>query len=345
MQPAEPSPAALPKIPRISCGIDYPMATLDAFPDYADSLISGATRKVPAAALRAADAVSRRWLARAGAAHLDEIDRIAERLARPGAYFLSINYEWGCTVALRETDAAPELVRILDWRTPGLGRYVIAATVNGPAGPFDTLTWPGYTGILQASAPGRFAAAINQAPLPKTGGGLLPLDWLSNKVALWRQPDVTAAHLLREMFETAKDFDEALEGLATTPIASPVIYSLVGCRPGQTAIIERIRDQARIHRGPRAIANIWTCPDWSGHPRGKDNLGRKTQLEHLPPGQTDSFAWLAPPVLNPLTRLAACFSPAHGRLLAQGFEAGTPATSLLCHPPAAAIPGPTPQNS
>lgn len=114
MQPAERSPKELPKIPQISCGIDYPMATLEAFPDYADSLISGATRKVPATALRAADAVSRRWLERAGAAHLDEIHRIAERLARPGAYFLSINYEWGCTVALRETATGPELVRILD---------------------------------------------------------------------------------------------------------------------------------------------------------------------------------------------------------------------------------------
>jgi hypothetical protein len=223
----------------------------------------------------------------------------------------------------------PELVRILDWRTPGLGRYVIAATVTPPAGPFTTLTWPGYTGVLQASAPGRFAAGINQAPMPKTAGGLLPLDWLSNKIALWRQPDITPAHLLRNVFETATGFEDALATLTSNPIASPVIYSLAGCRPGQTAIIERPRDEARLHLGPRAAANIWANPDWTGHPRGKDNSGRKTQFENLSPGRTDTFDWLIPPALNPLTRLAATFSPADGRLLAQGFEAGRPATTLL----------------
>ncbi len=129
-----------PDIPWIRCGPDYPMATLEAFEDFADRLIAGATRHIPAPVLLAADAVSRRWLVRAGSTHLDEIDRIAERLARHGAYFLSVNYEWGCTVALRERAGRPELVRVLDWRTPGLGANVIAARVKAKVGDFVSMT-------------------------------------------------------------------------------------------------------------------------------------------------------------------------------------------------------------
>ena len=37
--------------------------------------------------------------------------------------------------------------------------------MRGAAGEFINVSWPGYAGTLTASAPGRFAAAINQAPL------------------------------------------------------------------------------------------------------------------------------------------------------------------------------------
>ena len=81
------------------------------------------------------------------------------------------------------------------------------------------------------------------------------------------------------------------------------------------------------------MANTWISSDWSGHPRGKDNPGRMAQFERLKPAAIDDFAWLKPPVLNSRTRLAACFTPADGRLLAQGFEAMQPATALLRRPP------------
>ena len=37
--------------------------------------------------------------------------------------------------------------------------------MQGPAGEFFNITWPGFVGALTAMAPWRFAAAINQAPL------------------------------------------------------------------------------------------------------------------------------------------------------------------------------------
>ena len=46
----------------------------------------------------------------------------------------------------------------------GLGRHVEVARMCGSGGDFDSVTWPGYAGVLTASARGRFAACINQAP-------------------------------------------------------------------------------------------------------------------------------------------------------------------------------------
>ena len=91
---------------------------------------------------------------------LAEIDEIAARLGRPGGHFLSVNYEWGCTVGVGPSPdgRSARLTRTLDWFTPGLGRYVMAARVAGQAGHFVTLTWPGFVGVLQAMAPGRFSA-------------------------------------------------------------------------------------------------------------------------------------------------------------------------------------------
>ena len=90
---------------------------------------------------------------------------IAATLGYPGIWFLNGCYQWGCTALAREQAGAPWLARTLDWPFPGLGRYLEVARMQGPAGAFDNVGWPGYAGVLTASAPGRFAAAINQAPL------------------------------------------------------------------------------------------------------------------------------------------------------------------------------------
>jgi len=324
----------LPDIPVVSCGPDFPLATLTAFTTEAQALIDGATAGVPPSVLKLADRISRRWLVKSDNAHLVEIDAISAKLDRPGAHYLSVNYEWGCTVAVRATDGQPELIRVLDWRTPGLGRYVVAANVDGASGRFVTLTWPGYTGVLQATAPGRFAAALNQAPMPRRGGGFLPLDWFANKVDVWRSTEPTPAHLLRDVFEQAESFAEARRRLSETPIAAPAIFSLVGCRAGDLCVIERTEKATHVHDGARAAANAWQAPVWSGRARGADNAGRVRQLSVLPSAPTENFDWLAPPVLNATTRLAAVFAPSTGKVLAQGFAGEQPATSTLSLPAA-----------
>ncbi|MGI9523966.1 MAG: hypothetical protein ACR2PG_20220 [Hyphomicrobiaceae bacterium] len=325
----------LPSIPVLRTGADFPFETLIACEQAAHALIDGATRHASKTALRALDAISRAWLAKWNHAHLAEIDRVAERMKRPGAYFLSVNYEWGCTVGVHPTadNTAAALARVLDWQTPGLGRHVIAAIVSGRSGTFVTLTWPGYTGILQAMAPGRFSAAINQAPMPHRGGGIYPFDWLANKLRVWQTPHATPAHVLRVVFENALTFGAARDQLISTPIATPVIFSLAGTEPNELCIIERTEDDAYVHDGANAAANAWQAPGWNGRERGEDNIGRVAQMSdacwRLRREHATDFSWLSPPVLNDHTRLALLCDARRGRVLAQGFEANGPATAML----------------
>lgn len=327
-------PTDLPEIPVLDTGPEFPIETLEREPERARKLLDAATRLVPRAGLRALDAVSRRWLAKWANPALPEIDQIAARLGRPGAYFLSVNYEWGCTVCVgpAPVTATARLVRVLDWATPGLGRNVVAARVRGAAGPFVTLTWPGYTGVLQAMAPGRFAAALNQAPMQRRRRRPYALDWAANRARVWRSPDMMAAHVLRHVFEAAPDFAAAKQTLVTTPIAAPAIFSLTGVAADETIVIERTETGARVHRGPVAAANHWLARDWTGQPRGYDSLGRARAMGEIAPDLEASFAWLTPPILNPRTRLVMAADAGVGRLEAQGFEAMRPATSRLSIP-------------
>lgn len=322
---------ALVQIPVLAAGANYPIATLEAQLPLARQLLDTATRGVPARALKLLDQVSRRWLVRHANPHLAEIDAIARLLDRSGAYFLSVNYEWGCTcrVAPSPEGGSARLVRVLDWRTPGLGRNIMAARVDGPAGPFTTLTWPGYTGVLQAMAPGRFSAALNQAPMRKAGGGLLPLDWVINKHRVWRAPHPTPAHLLRQVFERAPDFATARRLLIETPLSSPAIFSLAGVRPGDTCVIERWEEAAHAHDGVGVAANNWQAPGWRGRSRGNDSAGRASRMASVSPAFDGEFRWLTPPILNDRTRLVMIADARAGRVQAQGYEADGPATTVL----------------
>lgn len=332
MQPpaAGQSTSELWPIPLLDVGIGFPLETLIREEARAHALLDLATRRVPATALRSLDAVSRRWLVKWENAHLSEIDAIAGRLNRPGAYFLSVNYEWGCTcrVAPAPDGGSARLVRVLDWRTPGLGRNLLAARVTSAAGPFITLTWPGYTGVLQALAPGRFAVALNQAPM-RSSVGFLALDWAANRRRVWTMPHPTPSHLLRHVVETAETFAAARQMLTTGAVSTPAIYLLAGLKPSETVVIERKETEARVHDGANAAANHWQAPGWSGRPRGLESSKRANMMHRVAPELDARFPWLAPPILNDNTRLVMIADARAGRLVAQGFEAGAPATLPL----------------
>lgn len=325
------STPTLPEIPIIETGPDFPLATLAAAADRTHALLDTASRRYPKSALKALDSVSRAWLARWNSAHLPEIDAIAKTLGRPGAYFFSVNYEWGCTcrAAPSPDGGSARLMRVLDWRTPGLGANIVCAKVTGAAaGPFALITWPGYSGVLQVMAPGRFSAALNQAPM-RNGTGLFYFDWAANRRRVWSMPHQSPAHLLRQVAEEATSFAEARRILTDSPISTPGIFTLAGINPRDTAVIERTEREARIRSGDHVAANHWESAGWHGRPRGDRSPDRSRLMAETEISFDPTFAWLQPPILNDFTRIAVVADAREGRMVARGYEALAPATATL----------------
>lgn len=297
--------------------------------------------------LPAIDGATRLWLKRSASPYVQEIAAIAAALDYPGIWFLNGCYQWGCTALVREEDATPWLARTLDWPFHGLGRHVEIARMRGPAGAFDTVTWPGFVGILTACAPGRFAASINQAPLRRRTRHpwLRPCDIGLNAIATGRIRYIPPDHLLRQVFETCGSFAEARHRLETTPVARPVIYSLAGCRPGERCVIERTERGFESRDEDTVAANDWLHrrPAWEARVSSRHmlsrtydeaaarNLSRKDGLAawHGRFGQR-SFDWVVPPVLNAFTRIAVEMCPRDGIVRAVGYE--TPPEGELAQP-------------
>lgn len=326
--PAPRSQDGPPEIPLHDVAAPADLLRLE--PARLSALIAAAERRYPRAGIALADRLSRRWLERSANPYLAEIEGVATVLGRPGAHFLNMSYEWACTCSVGVTaeGGASRLTRVLDWPFEGLGAEVVAARQKGPAGPWINLTWPGFSGCIQGHAPGRFAAAFNQAPLRRRSPSKV-IDWACDRYGLWRSRALPPAHLLRRVFDEAPDFTTAKTLLAETPLALPAIFSLAGCGPQEHAVIERLEGRAVVHEAPRdkhrVAANHWTAGNLpKARARGTVSDRRAELMREAAARAGADLAWLKPPVLNPTTRLALYAEPASGRLVAQGFEADGP---------------------
>jgi hypothetical protein len=283
------------------------------------------------------DRIARCWLMRAEAPYVSEIEAIARCVGVSGVWHLNASYQWGCTALARDEDDAPWLARTLDWPFPGLGRYADIVQMRGEAGDFFSITWPGYVGALNAMAPGRFAACINQAPLWRRTRHrwLRAYDMVANALNTWRLRHTPPDQLLRRVFETCPDFAAARRMLEETPVARPVIFTLVGCGPGERCVIERTEESFVTHCDDTVAANDWVRrrDGWeariaaqhffslSSAEAADNSRARRTALGAFSGMlSADDFGWVAPPVLNPYTRLAVAMCPARGSLRVQGFE-------------------------
>ncbi len=290
------------------------------------------------ALLRLGDALAKRWLQRTGDPYLKDIEAMAHILGVPGIYALNLSYEWGCTSGVYASVQGPTLLRVLDFVYNGLGRHIVAARQQASAGTYISLTWPGTSGIIQATAAGRFAAALNLAPM-RRHGLILAGDWAKNRVIMMRNHGLPPAHLLRKVFEEAPDYITAKAWLTATPVCVPCIFILAGIKDGEGVIIERLENSAHLHElGNRERVTI--ANDFLGHfqrqpqgwrPREIDCAGRQKQSETHPLTHLDhpDFAWLEYPMRNAMTRLIMKTAPAMGTLHAQGYETGKPATVIL----------------
>lgn len=316
-----------PTIPLIELGVGGPLRLLERELPRARALLTLARRRHGRPLLRLGDRVSRAWLLRTENPYRHEILAVAEILGAPGAIMLNMSFEWGCTsgAAPDPTGRGNRLMRVLDWPVEGLGRHVVVAHNETPAGPYFDITWPGAIGVLNAMAPGRFAAAINQAPMIRHGLTFAG-DWARNRIAVWRSRALPPAHLLRYVFCTAADYAAARAMLVHAPIALPALFVLSGTKAEEGCIIERLETRAFVHDGAVACANEWLSPGLHGRSRGRDNRSRREALGRIQQAPARDFAWLEPPILNPRTRLALMANAARGQLALVGIERQRAAT-------------------
>ena len=286
----------------------------------------------------ALDRAARHWLDHSGSPYVPEIAQIAAALKFSGVWLLNASYQWACTARASEEDGVPWLIRTLDWPFAGLGRYVAVARMRGAAGDFFSVTWPGYVGTLTAMAPQRFGAAINQAPLWRRTGHrwLRPYDLACNAWKAWACAGVMPPdQLLRQVFELCEDYAAARRMLELTPVARPVIYTLVGCAAGERCVIERTETGFVTREEDTCAANDWVPPrpGWEGRigtrrflvssfaEAAAYSLARRATLANWDGAlAADRFGWVREPVLNPYTRVAVALSPARGILRVLGYD-------------------------
>jgi hypothetical protein len=291
--------------------------------------------------LSSIDHIARQWLRSSVSTYGEDLHEVARILGFPGALTLNMSYLFACTTSAATGPlGAPVLRRSLDWPFNGLGRCVEIAWQSGPAGEFYNVTWPGAVGVLSAMAPGRFCAVINQAPMRRRTRGLvgLPYDAAVNLGNAMREEGWPPDHLLRRVFETCANFEDAIALLSREPLARPALFTLTGARPGEMAVVERTERGVLVVRGPLTVANDWQVPrdGWNGRMGYENNEARKTTMRGFAPGGP-AFRWAVPPVLNSTTRLVVEMSAVgEGELRARGYETAswnslpTPATKDFC---------------
>jgi hypothetical protein len=324
--------APKPAIPVVDLGGATPGALARSHGADADALVRAAKRMLPGPLLPLLDRLSRRWARKSGNPYIEEVSELSAHIGT-GAWFMNFCFEWGCTTGVAQDPQGPgmRMLRTLDWPFHGIARHVVVARQRGPAGSFLNITWPGFVGVITATAPGRFALAINQAPLARRGYLPWALDWVINRFKVFRSPHLPPAHLARQVMEDCRSYEEAKERLETTPLALPAFFTLAGARPGEGCVIERTEDRAWIHPAPAAIANHWLTPGLRGTPRGIDSRRRHRLMNGLSRLPAEEFGWMLHPIHNPETRLSVVANAATGRLLVQGWEADGAATEVLSH--------------
>lgn len=138
------------------------------------------------------------------------------------------DFQWrkifGCTAACQWTDDFGWIHgRNMDWSIPSLGPGSIALDFLGPSGSFSSLSWPGFVGVLQGVAKGRFSATINYAPPDGLG------------------PQWPSSFVLRSVFEHCDHFQEAVQWIQETDVAASSFFTLCGLKRDEATVIEKTR--------------------------------------------------------------------------------------------------------
>ncbi|MEZ5690667.1 MAG: hypothetical protein R3D71_03250 [Rickettsiales bacterium] len=330
-------------IPLIDLRGKTPIDLLRAYPDSAKTLVESARKSYGVLSNMASSIVlpfvdkrSHNWLVKSNNPFLHEIETFDSIIGKRGVFSLNLAYEWGCTSGAYRNGESVAMVRILDWPFPDLGKYVVITLQDGKAGEFYNITWPGISGVFNATAHNRFSAALNLAPMRRYGINIVA-DWIKNRRIAYGNSGLPPAHLLRQVFENAENYEEAKKILAETPVAVPAIFILTGTEFSDGCIIERLENDYRIREigaDQQVVASNQFQTDLATGTKARPFFDSNGRWQHGCSLQgyeiiKPDFSWLTPPILNPLTRLCVIADSVSKQLYVQGFEGITPITEIF----------------
>lgn len=186
-----------------------------------------------------------------------EIAAVAKLIDRPltdtliaNLYYDAFRALMGCTAFAVDTPEGVLHARNLDWWTERniLSKHTLVVDfVGAPGGPFSTVGWPGFVGAFSGVAPGRFAITMNAVISDETPS-------LSTSIAL----------TIRDVFENAKTFDEAVDLLESRTIAADCLLLVTGVEEDERVVVERTSTRSATRRqvgGPLVVTNDYRILD------------------------------------------------------------------------------------
>jgi acid ceramidase len=177
-----------------------------------------------------------------------ELGAIAKMIDRPLADVLLANLYYdamksllmGCTAVAVDSEEGPLHFRNLDWWTHDrlLADLTQVARVSGgeAVGPYSLIGWPGFVGAFSGVAPGRFAITLNA---------------VASDDPFELAPPMT--FLIRSVLQSCRTFDEAVETLEKTRVASDSILMVTGTELGEMVVIERTPTRASLRTADNGI--------------------------------------------------------------------------------------------
>ena len=179
-------------------------------------------------------------------------------------YYDALKLVLGCTAFAVDTGNGPLHARNLDWWTENdllsCHTLIVNYAHQAISRSFRSVGWPGFIGAFSGVAPGRFAVTLNAV--------------LSKEPPAFAPP---VTFLLRSVLETANTFEEAVDVLSTTEIASDCLLLITGTKPGEMRVVERTPTRAAV-RYPKdgfiVVANDYFEIDNTAAP----NTGQELQI-------------------------------------------------------------------
>lgn len=264
-----------------------------------------------------------------------------------GVFAANFSFEWaGCTTRAFDTAQGPVLVRTFDWYIKELQGKVIASTTTSEdqKGSCVQFGFLGLSGVVQAVVPGKFAIAINQAPVQRYVTKLIDSPFtrkidtfISTSLAITRR-GTPPLLLARKICDEARKnpsfgYNQALKMIETTGLTHSVIFTLVGVKEGQFEIVERSPTKAaRIPKrkdGSVAANNASQTGLIDGRPRGPSGRIEAICATHPQDLQNADLPALRrtleqAPTLNDETVLAMATCPGTGGIDAVAWKDGKP---------------------